>query len=133
MSVWTEEEYAEFLARKGRAGTPPAPKKKSKYHAVRTWRDGICFDSIKEAAYYERCKLLLRAGELDGFLYHGKMLCTAGTDKEHRATLYEPDFILLLPDGTYRIIDTKGMETEGFRLKRKALREKYPKVKIEIV
>ena len=36
---------------------------------------------------------------------------------------------LLLPDGTYRIIDTKGMETEGFRLKRKALREKYGKIR----
>ena len=111
---------------------PPVPGK-SKYHATRTWRDGISFDSMKEADYYEECKLRLRAGELDGFFYHGKMVCTAGTDKEHRATLYEPDFILLLPDGTYRIIDTKGMETEGFRLKRKALREKYPKVKIEIV
>ena len=86
----------------------------------------------EEAAYYERCKLLLRAGELDGFLYHGKMLCTAGTDSGNRAALYEPDFILLLPDGTYRIIDTKGVRTEGFRLKEKALREKYPKVKIEL-
>ena len=133
MPTWTEEEYAAYLAGRGKSSKASAVPGKSKYHATRTWRDGISFDSMKEADYYEECKLRLRAGELDGFFYHGKMVCTAGTDKEHRATLYEPDFIMLLPDGTYRIIDTTGMETEGFRLKRKALREKYPKVKIEIV
>lgn len=134
MPVWTETEYADFLLRTGRtpAEAPQKKPKRSKYGAVKTWRDGICFDSVKEADYYEKCKLLHHAGELDGYLYHGKMVCAAGTDKDHRAVLYEPDFILLLPDGTYRIVDTKGVKTDEFRLKEKMLREKVPNVVIEI-
>ena len=126
----TEEEYQELMRRRG--GNPPPEKKKSKYNAKKTWIDGICFDSKAEANYYAMTKMLVRAGELHGFLYHGKIVCTEGEKSDHRAVLYEPDFVLFKPDGTYEIIDVKGMETPVFKNKIKSIYEKYPKIKIKI-
>ena len=126
----TEEEYQELMRR--RSGNPPPEKKKSKYNAKKTWIDGICFDSKAEANYYAMTKILVRAGELHGFLYHGKIVCTEGEKSDHRAVLYEPDFVLFKPDGTYEIIDVKGMETPVFKNKIKSIYEKYPQIKIKI-
>lgn len=133
----TEEEYEALLAmRRKRQGiaAPPAPaeKRKSKYGAKKTWLDGICFDSKAEANYYAMLKMLVRAGEIDGFAYHGNIVCTEGEKSEHRAVLYETDFIVFKPDGTYEIIDVKGMETPVFKNKVKAIREKYPKIRIRL-
>ena len=108
-------------------------KKENKYHAHGLWLDGLRFDSEKEAGFYSRLKLLVRAGELDGFMYHGNIVCTeGGNDAKSRATCYEPDFVLFLPDRTYRIIDTKGVETYPFKMKMKSIKERYPKIKIEL-
>jgi len=128
--MWTEEEYADYLARQGKAPGKTPEKRRSKYNARKTWVDGICFDSAKEAGYYSSLKLLHRCGELDGFLYHGKMVVAEGKDMEQRAALYEPDFVLLYPDGHYEVVDVKGMETREFKLKIKVLRERYPRVTI---
>ena len=126
----TEEEYQELMRR--RSGNPPPEKRKSKYNAKKTWIDGICFDSKAEANYYAMTKMLVRAGELHGFLYHGNIVCTEGEKSDHRAVLYEPDFVLFKPDGTYEIIDVKGMETPVFKNKIKSIYEKYPQIKIKI-
>lgn len=133
----TEEEYEALLAmRRKRQGiaAPPAPaeKRKSKYGAKKTWLDGICFDSKAEANYYAMLKMLVRAGEIDGFAYHGNIVCTEGEKSEHRAVLYETDFIVFKPDGGYDIVDVKGMETPVFKNKVKAIREKYPKIRIRL-
>lgn len=128
----SKEDYYAFTRRQQSSNAKPV--KQNKYRAKKTWMDGICFDSRKEAAYYEDCKILVRAGELDGFIYHGKMVCVEGTDKDDRAALYEPDFVLFYPEGTYRVVDVKSEATitNEFKLKMKALRAKYPRVKIEI-
>lgn len=104
----------------------------SKYGAVRTWIYGLCTDSRKEADYLARCVLLCKAGGLSGFLYHGKFLLVEGTDKDHRAVTYTPDFILLRPDGSYEIIDTKGVETQEFKRTMKILRARYPGVEVSV-
>lgn len=127
---WTQEQYEEYLRKAGRAA-PAQAKRRSKYNARRVWVDGIPFDSQREADYYASLKLLVRAGALDGFLYHGSMVCTEGAGQEHRAVLYETDFVLLHPGGTYEIVDTKGVRTPVYINKRKALRERYPRVKIK--
>ena len=135
---WSEEDYFSYMkqrqAEQRRQQEAKKPKKKSKYRSKKTWTDGICFDSQKEAAYYTKLKALHSAGAIDGFMVHGAMVCTEGTDKENRATLYEPDFVILFPDGTYKIIDTKSDATitQVFKLKMKALREKYPKITVHI-
>lgn len=134
---WSEDDYYAWQQKNKNKANKPLPaqsKRRNKYRAKKTWMDGICFDSQTEANFYRQLKLLHRAGALDGYIVHGAMVCTEGTDKDNRATLYEPDFILLYPDGTYRIIDTKSQATitPTFKLKMKALREKFPKITIDV-
>lgn len=133
---WSEDDYYAWAQK--RKKQPPQKEakkpKRNKYGAKKTWVDGICFDSQKEAKYYGNLKLLCRAGALAGFIYHGNMVCTEGTDKDNKATLYETDFVLLNPDGTYKIVDVKSEATvtQVFKNKMKSLREKYPGVEINI-
>lgn len=109
----------------------PDQKKRSKYNARKVRVDGIAFDSQTEANYYCRLKLLLRAGEIDGFCRQARFVVTEGRNGE-RGTEYVTDFVVFYPDGTYRIVDVKGVKTDAFRLKVKCMREKYPKLKIEL-
>lgn len=111
---------------------PDKQKKESKYKAKKTWRWGLCFDSIKEANFFDMLRLRHRAGQISGYLFHGKLVLAEGDGQDQRAMCYEPDFIVLYPDGHYEIIDTKGMETKQFKDKMKILREKYPQVKIKL-
>lgn len=133
----TEEEYQAIMARRKKV-VPVAPvpsAKRSKYGAKKTWRDGLCFDSKKEADYYSRLKLEQQQGLIAGYIVHGKMICTAGGDSsDERAVTYEPDFIVLNNDGTYSIVDTKSEATitPVFKNKMKALKEKFPEVEIHI-
>ena len=128
---WTEDEYAAYLQKTGKA-TPSKPKR-SKYGNRRVWVDGIPFDSQKEADYYCGLKLRVKAGEIDGFVYHGKIVVSEGEGQERRAALYEPDFIVLYPGRRYEIIDTKGVETQVFKLKIKGIYDKYPKLEVKTV
>lgn len=101
---------------------------RSKYGAKKTWAFGLPTDSMKEAEYLGNCVLLCKAKALAGFLYHGKILLVEGTDKDHRAVTYDPDFVLLKADGTYEIVDTKSdpTTTRLFKDKMKIMRERYP-------
>lgn len=109
----------------------PDQKKRSKYNARKVRVDGIAFDSKAEANYYCRLKLLLRAGEIDGFCRQARFVITEGRNGE-RGTEYVTDFVVFYPDGSYRIVDVKGVKTDAFRIKVKCMREKYPKLKIEL-
>ena len=109
----------------------PEQKRKSKYNARKVRVDGIAFDSQAEANYYCRLKLLLRAGKIDGFCRQARFVITEGRDGE-KGTEYVTDFIVFYPDGSYRIVDVKGVKTDAFRIKVKCMREKYPKLKIEL-
>lgn len=135
---WSEDDYYAYTKRQQSKKHIPQGEgkkpKRNKYHAKKTWIDGICFDSQKEANYYTNLKLLHKAGALAGYLVHGAIICTTGTDKDNRATLYEPDFVLLFPDGTYKIVDTKSeaTHTQVFKNKMKAIHEKFPGVEVYI-
>ena len=134
----TEEEYQAIMARRKKVVpvTPAVePVKRNKYGAQKTWRDGISFDSKKEADYYSSLKMEKQQGLIAGYIVHGKMICTAGGDNStERAVTYEPDFIILNNDGSYRIVDTKSEATitPVFKNKMKALKEKFPDVEIEL-
>lgn len=110
---------------------PKANKSKNKYNSRKTVVDGISFDSQAEADYYCQLKILLRAGKIDGFCRQARFIITEGRNGE-KGTEYVTDFIVFLPDGKYRIVDVKGVKTEVFKLKVKCLREKYPKLNIEL-
>lgn len=122
-------EYRQLLKNLGKDA--PKESKKSKYNSRKVRVDGIPFDSQKEADYYCDLKLLLQSGVIDGFCRQARFVVTAGDD-ETRATEYVTDFVIFFPDKTYKIVDVKGMETEVFKLKMKSLKEKYPKLKIEM-
>ncbi len=104
---------------------------KSKYNSRKTVIDGISFDSQAEADYYCQLKLLARAGKIDGFCRQARFIITEGKDGE-KGTEYVTNFVVFYPNGSYRIVDVKGVKTDVFKLKIKCLREKYPKLKIEL-
>ncbi len=120
----TEDEYRQLTGKK-------TVKRQSKYNARRVSVDGISFDSKAEADYYCRLKLLLRAREIDGFCRQPRFVITEGSNGS-KGTEYVADFVIFYPNGTYRIIDVKGVKTDTFKLKQKSLAEKYPKIKIEL-
>lgn len=106
-------------------------KPKSKYGARKTNVDGISFDSQAEANYYCKLKILLQKGEIDGFCRQARFLVTDGKDGE-KGTEYVTDFVIFRRDGTYRIVDVKGVQTPVFKLKIKCMKEKYPNLKVEL-
>lgn len=106
-------------------------KKKNKYNSRKVSVDGIKFDSQAEANYYCTLKILLRKGEIDGFCRQARFVVTEGKNGEN-GTEYVTDFIIFYPDGKYKIIDVKGIKTDVFKLKIKSLREKYPKLTVEL-
>jgi hypothetical protein len=126
----TEAELMDLLARRGQktAKTEKIPKYKNK----KTWVDGICFDSQKEANYYYQLKFLLRAGKIKGFCLQPKFVLVEGNEKT-RAITYSADFIIFNNDGSYRLIDTKGFESEQWKRTFKQFRLKYPELELEIV
>lgn len=132
MTRISEEAYQEILKRRGKAETSPSKKKRSKYGAEKTWIDGICFDSKLEANYYLYLKKLLAEKQIAGFARQCRFVLSEGTDKDNRAIEYVSDWIVLHLNGTYEIIDNKGMETKEFIMKKKMFKNKYPDLELKI-
>ena len=98
-----------------------APKQPSKYKNERVQIDGIWFASKKEGAYYERLKLEKRAGKVSWFTMQCPFYLAGGIK-------YIADFLVcredpLVTGSTIQVIDTKGFETDVFKMKRKLMRE----------
>ena len=108
----------------------------SKYGNKKVTIDGISFDSKKEARYY----LLLRQREKDGEISNLRLqvpyeLIPAVYKEEtiqlktksktvmkciQRAIHYVADFVYT-KDGEEIVVDTKGFQTEGYKLKKKMM------------
>lgn len=86
----------------------------------------------RKADYYCQLKLLTRAGEIKGFCRQARFVVTEGVGSIERGTEYVADFVIFNNDGTSRIVDTKGVKTNEFKLKMKSFREKYPTLKVEL-
>jgi hypothetical protein len=125
---WTEEEYTELLKRRGKA---PGIEKESKYHSKRIKVDGIYFDSQLEADKYNDLKLQLRMGTIAGFCRQAEFILQEGFAVT-KPIAYRADFIVFLLDGTFEIIDTKGVEIEVFKIKKKMFVNKFPKLDLKI-
>ena len=119
----TEEEFLGL--------TGESKPKKTKYNNKKTWVDGICFDSKKEAECYEGLKLLLKAGEIAGFCRQPQFILVEG-NAEERAITYKADFIVFNKNGTYEIIDVKGFESQQWKRTFKQFRLKFPSLDIKI-
>lgn len=132
---WTEDEYDEFLKKKMGDNYKKA-KKRNKYNNIKTVVDGVEFDSIKEAEYYQKLKILKRIGEIKDFGLQPRYELQPTFKKNevtHRSITYIADFIITNNDGTTDIIDIKGVETQVFKIKQKLFEYKYPDLSLKVI
>ena len=108
--------------------------KAPKYKAVKTVIDGITFDSKKEAEYYGKLKLLLKAGKIKD-LTRQVPFCWLekhshdGKEIEFKRK-YIADFVYWdVCSQEYKIVDVKGYKTPEYKKKKKIVEEIF-KVKI---
>lgn len=93
--------------------------KLSKYKNEPVEVDGMRFDSIAEATYYQRLKIMLQAGELTHFLRQVPFDLPGGVK-------YRLDFLVFYTDGLIDHVDVKGAFTEVFRIKKRQVEALYP-------
>ena len=127
----SEDEYLEYLRKRGSENVFK-PAKRAKYNNKRVRVDGILFDSKLEADYYAALKLKLKAGLIRGFCRQPEFVLQEGFAGRKPVT-YKADFIVFNLDGTVDIIDTKGYETETFRIKHKQFLNKFPGLELKII
>lgn len=105
----------------------------SKYNSRKTSVDNIMFDSLAEASYYKRLKLLKKAGEIKDFELQPTYILQAAYKRGKRKVqpiTYKADFLVTYPDGRQEIIDVKGMKTAIYRMKKKMFEYRYPDLEI---
>ena len=95
-----------------------------KYHAKPTTRNGIHFDSKKEARYYDELLLRQRAGEVLFFLRQVPFDLPGNTK-------YRADFMEFWTNGEVHIVDVKGYQTKEFIKNKKMVESIYP-IEIEV-
>ena len=111
----------------------------SKYHARPCTIDGLRFASQLEARRYQQLKLMERAGEISElvtqpvFVLQEKTVDPV-TGKTIPRQLYIGDF-LYRETATGKIVceDTKGVETQIFRLKINLVRPRYPEIEFRVL
>jgi len=137
---WTEEEYQEFMDKKkqtkSKAKPKAKPKRKNKYGNKKTTIDGIEFDSKKEAEYYLKLKQQKADGEISHFGLQPEYELQPRfhkNGKTYRPIKYIADFIIKNNDGTYEIVDIKGVETKDFKIKKKMFEFKFPELELKII
>ena len=96
----------------------PIPKK-PKYKNTPVVIDGIRFDSEIEGAYYLLLEDEKRQGQLLYFLRQVPIRLPGNST-------YWADFQVFLNNGEVQYIDTKGRETQIFRLKKRMVEDLYP-------
>ena len=101
------------------------PKAKHKFKAIKCEYDGIKFPSKLEGGYYNRLKILQKAGEVLFFLRQVPLHLPGNTK-------YVVDFQVFYPNGEVEFIDTKGVMTKMSTMKIKQVESIYP-IKITIV
>ena len=97
----------------------PARGAASKHRNKPQVRDGIRFDSILEADYYDFLRVLRAAGEV---LYFHRQVPI----ELPGSTRYRVDFLVFWSDGRVTYDDAKGQETAMFKLKKRQAEALYP-------
>lgn len=96
----------------------------SKYGAKKTVVDGITFASKKEAAHYQKLKMLERAGEITDLVLQPKFELIPKEGKD-RAIHYIADFQYRDKEGQTVIVDVKGMATQVYRIKKRLMKHRH--------
>lgn len=107
----------------------------NKYYNRKVIIDGIKFDSIAEGNRYKELKLLERAGKISNLELQPKFILQENFKKNgrtYRKIEYIADFIYE-ENGQVIVEDTKGVETDVFKLKHKLFEYKYPDLELKII
>jgi hypothetical protein len=111
-------------------------KKKPKYGNIITTVDGIKFQSRFEARYYKELKIRKAAGEIKDFSLQPKFMLQPQFTHEGKAIApitYVGDFLITHNDGSIEVVDTKGKETDVFKIKKKMFHYYHPHLKLSVV
>lgn len=101
--------------------------KQSKYKNKKVMCDGIKFDSQKEKNYYIKLKTLEELGRIRDLKLQVKFeLQPSFKFKQNtiRAINYIADFTYIDENGVFHIVDTKGVKTDVYQLKKKMMNYK---------
>lgn len=108
----------------------------NKYHAKKTWMKGRVYDSKKEANRAFELEMLAKYGKIQNLQKQVPFVLQEGYVNKHgkmvRPITYIADFTYV-EDGKLIVEDTKGMETDVFKIKRKMLEYKYPEIEFRVV
>lgn len=102
--------------------------KESKYHNKKCIYKGMKFDSIKERNYYIKLEYLEKAGEIMDLKRQVEFVLIETfklDDNTYRKTKYIADFTYKDKNGKYHVVDTKGVRTDVYKLKKKLMAWKY--------
>lgn len=104
--------------------------RRHKYNARATVYNGIKFDSLAEAAHYQKLAVAQKTGQIAELQVHPvfelQPAFTGSDGKKHRAIKYEADFSYFdKKTGRYTIEDVKGVMTEAFKIKHKLFLYQY--------
>lgn len=108
----------------------------NKYHAKKTWMKGRVYDSKKEANRAFELEMLAKYGKIQNLQKQVPFVLQEGyvnkQGKKIRPITYIADFTYEC-DGKLIVEDTKGMETDVFKIKRKILEYKYPDIEFRVI
>lgn len=123
---WTAEQYRQW-AKTGKApeGSNIPRKKKGKYSNRKTVVDGELVDSKLEAKHVREYRILLREGIIKAYSRQVEFMLPGGIK-------YIADHLIIHPDMSLEIVDSKGVETKEFKMKLKLMKEAHPEIKIRI-
>lgn len=123
---WTMERYHQEM---GTAPAKMATQRPSKYGAKKTKVDGITFDSAREAEYYTELKMRVAACDIAGF---GRQVDFILQDGDGTVIRYRADFVVW-QHGTCEVHEVKGFFTEGWAIKEKLFRARFPGIPLIVV
>jgi len=101
---------------------------KSKYHNQKCVYKGMKFDSKKELKYYVMLESLEKLGKISELKRQVEFTLIETfklEDKTYRKTKYIADFTYKDKNGKYHVVDTKGIKTDVYLLKKKLMAWKY--------
>ena len=108
----------------------------NKYNNKKTVVDNIVFDSKNESLYYEALKDLKEKGSIKDFELQPKYLLQEAfvkNGKRYRPINYIADFKVINNDGSFYIVDIKGILTTEFKIKMKLFNYKYPDIELKLI
>ncbi len=97
--------------------------KKNKYGAIRTEYDGYKYDSKFEAAVAQDLTLRKKAKDIKDFDRQFKVEMWAYDENGKKAmkVSHKVDFRIHHNDGSYELLEAKGVETSDYKMRRKWL------------